>query len=124
MKIDYKLMLAILITAVMGYFLFKGKSDNSELNDRLVKISMKLDMIKLQKGVLKEENLTLSYRNTLYLDSIRSINTRYRESENRRIGEKKRYEKRLRSVDKLTVNEHTMFFTDRYLDDSTEVNND
>ena len=123
-KVNYPFVIAVTLMAVLVYFLGRQSYDKGAANDRLTKIGLKMEGIARQRNILREENLILSDRNTMYLDSIRSINIRYRESENRRIGQKKYYEKRLRSVDDLTANQHNVFFAERYVDSTEEVNND
>ena len=124
MKIDYKLVWAITIIIALVYFVFKGRSDNKDTEKLLDNIEAKIHMIGVQKEALKRQNATLSERNVLYLDSIIHMNARYKESEQRRVGAIKYYEKRLHNVDGLTADEHNEFFSGRYSSDSTEVRND
>ena len=121
---NYVLIAAVIIMAILVYFLGKQSYDKKDAIDRINKIGAQLETIKRSRNILKEENLVLSGKNTLYLDSIRSINIRYRESENRRIGATKYYEKRLRNIDNLSANQHNVFFAERYASDTEEVSND
>jgi len=98
----------------------KNKEDKREIQRLEVLIQKAAE----EKEDLILDNEKLSDRNSSYLDSILVVNKMLDVSDKRNVGAIRYYEKRLRDIDKLVVNEHYEFFADRYLSDSTEVGND
>lgn len=120
-RINHPLVIGVAIIGILLVLLGKQNAYNDELDKDIANVGLRLESVSRQGDILREEKLVLSDKNILFLDSISSLNTRYRESENRRIGQKRYYEKRLRNVDNLNVDSHVGFYADRFPSDDTKV---